>query len=179
MTPGNLRRARRDVGARARSGVAAASLLIWIGVCSPATAVWAADLPDPSLTPGAVRPLTRAQICTIKWGVDARHVTAAMKRRVFASYGLSGNDDAACVPDSHGRRCEIDHLISRELGGDDVVANLWPQAYGTHPWNAVRKDRLENRLHKELCAKHLTLGRARQLISNDWRKAYVQYFGEP
>jgi hypothetical protein len=54
----------------------------------------------------------------------------------------------------HGRRCEIDHLISRELGGADDVKNFWPQPYGTHAWNAVLKDRVENRLHKEVLRPH-------------------------
>jgi hypothetical protein len=60
-------------------------------------------------------------------------VTAAMKRKVFARYGLKGNTDRACKRDAHGRRCEIDHSISRELGGADDVDNLWPQPYGTQP----------------------------------------------
>ena len=62
--------------------------------------------------------------------------------------------------------CEIDHLISRELGGADEINNLWPQAYGTSPWNAVLKDTLENRLHKELCAGKISLKKARDLLVN-------------
>jgi len=83
------------------------------------------DIPDPSKTPGAARAgLTRQKICLIKWGQDERHVTAAMKRQVFESYGYTGNDDPKCVPDKRGRHCEVDHLISRVLGGADVVTNL-------------------------------------------------------
>lgn len=137
-------------------------------------------LPDTNLTPGVVRSgLSKDKICKTKWGTDARHVSAAMKAQVFQSYGLSGNDDAACVADSHGRHCEIDHLISRELGGADAVKNLWPQPYGTTPWNAVRKDRVENRLHKEVCAGHIGLAKARSEIKTDWRVPYRRYFGEP
>lgn len=43
-------------------------------------------------------------------------------------------DDPRCAP-AGKRRCEIDRLISRELGGTDEIKNLWPQAYGTSPWN--------------------------------------------
>ena len=137
-------------------------------------------LPDASLTPGVARSnLSQDKICQIKWGTDARHVSAEMKAQVFESYGLSGNDDPACVPDGSDRRCEIDHLISRELGGADDVKNLWPQPYGTTPWNAARKDRVENRLHKEVCAGHLSLNKARDEIKTDWRVPYRQYFGEP
>ena len=102
-----------------------------------------------------------------------------MKQQVFEAYGLSGNDDARCVPDARGRRCEIDHLISRELGGADEVKNLWPQTYGTSPWNAALKDKLENRLHVELCAGRISLDTARAMLVNDWRKAYEKYYGKP
>lgn len=93
-------------------------------------------LPDPTLTPGAARALSLDVICKTKWGKDARHVTAAMKRQVFENYGLTGKDDPSCVADKSGRHCEVDHLISRELGGADDVKNLWPQPYGSSPWNA-------------------------------------------
>ena len=137
------------------------------------------DVPDPQKTPGAFRAgLTTEKICATKWGKDERHVTAAMKNQVFALYGYSGNDDPKCVP-AGKRHCEIDHLISRELGGADDVANLWPQSYGGHPWNAVLKDTLENRLHKEVCRKAITLRLARTMLLEDWRKAYTNYYGKP
>ncbi|MEO6339625.1 MAG: hypothetical protein ABIO39_06275 [Caulobacteraceae bacterium] len=145
-----------------------------------ATAAAADDVPDLAKTPGVTRPgLTKAKICATKWGLDARHVTAAMKRQAFANYGMAGNSDPACIVDVRGRHCEIDHLISRELGGADVVENLWPQAYGTSPWNAQLKDKLENRLHKEVCAGRLSLAKARKMIATDWREAYRAYYGEP
>lgn len=67
-------------------------------------------------------------------------MTPSMKKEVFALYGYSGNDDPRCVP-SGKQHCEIDHLISRELGGADDVKDLWPEAYGTTPWNAYLKDK--------------------------------------
>lgn len=84
---------------------------------------WADDIQDKDKTPGVTRAgLTKQKICTTKWGTDQRHVTAAMKRQVFALYGYSGYNDPHCVADAHGKTCEIDHLISRELGGADDVA---------------------------------------------------------
>lgn len=137
-------------------------------------------VPDPLITPGVARnDLSKADICKTKWGSDERYVTSKMKMQVFANYGLTGNDDPACTPDIHGRRCEIDHLISRELGGADDVNNLWPQAYGSKPWNATLKDKLENRLHKEVCAGNISLEKAQKEISEDWRILYKKYFGEP
>src|SRR5436309_2389229 len=129
-----------------------------IGTGTPAYSQVLPLLPNHQLTPGVARTdLTLKKICTTKWGKDARHVSDAMKRQVFAGYGLTGNKDPACIRDASGRRCEIDHLISRELGGADDVRNLWPQPYGSQPWNAVRKDCVETLLHRLVCAKHPTI----------------------
>lgn len=138
-------------------------------------------VPNIEITPGVARTdIAPAAICKTKWGKDERHVTATMKTEVFRAYGLSGNDDPACEPAAGSKqRCEIDHLISRELGGADDVKNLWPQAYGTKPWNAHLKDKLENRLHKELCSGKITLQDAQSALVNDWRVAYRRYYGEP
>lgn len=138
------------------------------------------DVQDKDKTPGVTRAgLTEQTICATKWGADERHVTTAMKTQVFTLYSYSGYDDPHCVADAHGKTCEIDHLISRELGGADDVKNLWPQAYGSTPWNAHLKDKLENRLHKEMCAGHITLKKAQDALVNDWRVAYRKYYGEP
>jgi hypothetical protein len=139
-------------------------------------------LPNLMLTPGVVRgDLTLRKICRTKWGRDARHVSKAMKQQVFTAYGLSGNIDPACIRDASGRHCEIDHLISRELGGADDVRNLWPQSYGSMPWNAVRKDCIETRLHKEVCAKHatITLKQAQDDIRLNWTAVYLRYYEFP
>lgn len=152
----------------------------WIFLISLlAGTAYADDIPDMQITPGSVRAgLTKGKICEIKWGRDERHVIPRMKQQVFKLYGYSGYDDPRCVP-AGKRSCEIDHLISRELGGADEVKNLWPQAYGTSPWNAVLKDKLENRLNKEMCAGRITLQEARDMLVNDWRKAYIKYYDEP
>jgi len=109
---------------------------------------------------------------------EADRLEVLVKKQAFALYGYTGYDDPRCVP-AGKRRCEIDHLVSRELGGADEVINLWPQAYGTSPWNAVLKDKLENRLHKEMCAGNITLKAARVMLVNDWREAYKSYYGDP
>jgi hypothetical protein len=151
------------------------SVLLWAGLFASA-----AELPDPDLTPGVVRDdLTLEQICKTKWGRDARAVTAAMKKQVFTSYGIK------CRPLFGKSRAlqacgnfEIDHLVSRELGGKDDVRNLWPQKY-KGPWNARLKDRTENRLHVEMCKGNITLEDAQDEIRTDWRKPYIRYFGQP
>lgn len=140
--------------------------------------VRAAELPNRVLTPGAARlGLTVEQICVTKWSRDLRHVTAAMKAETFRRYGYSGNDDRRCIPDERGRRCEIDHLVPRELGGADILSNLWPEPYGGR-WNATIKDRLENRLHKLVCSGELDLEKAQRAIAEDWIAAYRRYVQE-
>jgi hypothetical protein len=113
-------------------------------------------------------------------------VTEAMKKQVFESYGVncldaSGNPITEITPTKSLPRCrdfEIDHLVSRELGGADDVKNLWPESYSGQ-WNAHQKDRLENRLHKEVCAGHMSLQAAQSGIAADWTRLYVKYFGQP
>ena len=115
-------------------------------------------LPDLSLTPGAVRPLSRTEVCTTRWSLDRRHVTQKMKRTVAAAYGVPWADSA---------QYEFDHLIPRELGGADSVLNLWPQ-----PWvYAKQKDRVENRLHVLVCTGLLSLDAARAAILANWTTA--------
>jgi hypothetical protein len=101
-------------------------------------------VPDPHLTPGAVRPLTHRQVCTTKWSRDERHVTVRMKREVATRYGLPWPT----------RGYVYDHLIPRELGGADVVDNLWPQ-----PRSEAKhiKDPEENRLHRAVCRSEISL----------------------
>src|SRR5690348_9097243 len=78
-------------------------------------AALAATAPDPTLTPGEWRTdLTREQICATHWGHDARHVSAAMKRAVFAAYGI------ACL-DASGE------LVSRIDGFPDEVSLSAPK----------------------------------------------------
>jgi hypothetical protein len=143
------------------------------------TSAEAGDLPDKRLTPGAVRPLSHATICATIWSRDRRFVTARMKLGIYHTYGLIGPRDKQCVPDAHGRRCEIDHLIPRSLGGADVPANLWPQPFGTKPWNAARKDRLEVKLSKLVCSSKLKLASARRMLVKDYRIAYRRFIGNP
>jgi hypothetical protein len=85
-----------------------------------------------------------------------------MRKQVFTNYG---------IPYSQHRSYELDHLVPRELGGADDVANLWPQKW-TGPYNARQKDRLENALHRAVCAGELSLHDAQESIRRDWLSSY-------
>jgi hypothetical protein len=148
-----------------RSIFAAAALLLL-----SAADVFAADLPDPDLTPGAVRNADVGAICRPGSAKAARHTPQAVKEKVYREYGITNREPG---------EYEVDHLISLELGGADVAANLWPQSYLTRPWNAHVKDRLENWLHAEVCAGRLSLQDAQQAIAGDWIRTYRKYLGEP
>lgn len=131
-----------------------------------------AQLPDRAKTPGVVRALSMRAVCTTKWGKDQRHVTTAMKRRVLAAYGLTW-DDRVLV--------EIDHLVSRELGGADDVQNLWPERWdvvvGDRQMGARQKDRVEHAAHRAVCAGTLSLAETQREIARDWTALYVRLIG--
>lgn len=123
-------------------------------------------LPDLAATPGVVVLHEAEKVCAVHWGKDVRHVTQTMKRRVCVHYGAG-----ACP----GPRWELDHLVSRELGGADDERNLWPQ-----PIREARiKDRLENWLHRQVCAGRLTLAAAQRCIRDDWTRCYAAHLGSP
>lgn len=120
-------------------------------------------MPNPARTPGKTVVISKTALCTTKWGKDVRHVTPKMKATVCAWYGAKN-----CP----GPKWEIDHLVSRELGGADDVANLWPQPIA----EARLKDRLENALHKEVCTGRIGLPEAQKKIATDWYAAYKARF---
>jgi hypothetical protein len=74
-------------------------------VCFSCRPAFADGLPDVGKTPGVSRAgLSKVTICHTKWGIDARHVTQAMKNQVFALQGYSGYDDAPSGPDPNEPR---------------------------------------------------------------------------
>jgi hypothetical protein len=124
------------------------------------------SFPATDLTPGVARSETRDQVCRANEGKN-RDVPVALRRKVFALYGMPGAD-----PKSY----EVDHLITPALGGADDIANLWPQSYSDTMWNARVKDALEDRLHELVCRGDVDLPTAQREISTDWIGAYKKYF---
>jgi hypothetical protein len=59
-------------------------------------------LPDPQLTPGATQEVTTNDICVPGYTKKVRSVPAAVKRQVYAAYGIQDH-----TPSDY----EIDHLI--------------------------------------------------------------------
>jgi hypothetical protein len=81
-------------------------------------------LQDASCTPGGIDPqVTQANlastICRSGYTATVRppsSETAKAKRTLYTAYGIPA-----------GTTSELDHLVSLELGGDNDVANLWPE----------------------------------------------------
>ena len=69
---------------------------------------------------------------------------------------------------------EEDHIISLELGGSPTdPKNLWPEPYAGE-LGARQKDKVENYLHRQVCANKMTLEEAQKEISTDWVAVYRQ-----
>jgi hypothetical protein len=128
--------------------------------------------PDRRLTPGAVFPAaTTVQICRPGYARSRRDVPASLARQVYRAYG-----------DVRGR-FTLDHLVPLELGGANVgrdprtgrvvaTANLWPEP-STGTGGATVKDRLENYLHRQVCAGRVGLRTAQSEIADDWYGAWL------
>ena len=129
-------------------------------------------LPDPTITPGTVNhdieaDLSKAprlvngievNICAKDFRTGPfRKTTAVMKRQVCQEYGA-----ADCPNPAKG---EIDHLIPLEIGGQDVIENLWWQPA---PDYHVKDHQVEDQLPKLICAGKISLSDAQQCISQDW-----------
>lgn len=123
-------------------------------------------LPDPKLSPGVVDTNVTAEMLRHPKFIKAsRNVPESEKKEVFRRYGMD-NKTPPCP-------CEIDHIISLELGGSNSISNLFPQPY-IGLWNARLKDRLENYLHRQVLSGKMTLPEAQFAISHDWTNAYLK-----
>lgn len=121
-------------------------------------------LPDSLETPGAVATTDTAVICRKGYSKSVRHVTAGVKRQVYTAYATQPHDSTCC---------EVDHLISLELGGSNEFQNLWPEPYAPHP-GARDKDKVENWLHREVCAGRIPVQEAQREIAEDWYAVYLR-----
>ena len=130
-----------------------------------------AELPNSKITPGYMRDVSVRELCTTSTSL-VRNVPDSLKKKVFANYGMSGNDRSTC---SEGY--EIDHLVSLELGGANDEKNLWPQSYCGEN-NAHKKDKLENELHRQICLGKMNIIDAQMCIKSDWVMCYIKTFNK-
>jgi len=126
-----------------------------------------AAIPNRSLTPGATRPVTMGEVCSVPQEEVIGDVSISLRQEVLQEYGISN-----ARPEDY----EIDYLIAPGLGGTEDLHNLWPEPYRDRLWNAHVKDALEERLHEMVCGGELDLHTAQREIATDWIAAYKKYF---
>jgi len=134
------------------------------------TSAFAVNVPDSKITPGQARAVTQQVLCTTSTKL-VRNVPESEKKQAYKEYGLTGNHTGYC---NGTGGCEVDHLISLELGGSNDIKNLWPEPY-FGACNAHDKDKLENKLHKMICSNKISITDAQNQISHDWIGGYVKY----
>ncbi len=136
------------------------------------------ELPDRTVTPGAVITRDRTAVCAVGYARSARHRYDAewlrYRTAMFHEYG---------VPHERWRNFTVDHLVPIELGGEPFgivdgrwdLRNVWPEPKA----EAQRKDAVEDALHAAVCYRrgyrgvHLNLVSAQRAISADWQRTPV------
>lgn len=150
-------------------------LFLWVGFAS----AWAGDLPDATLTPGALDP--EVMQSNIKESIcKAGHFTwteGHMPPRSFLEKTEKEQISAYGYLDANTKHYQMDHLIPLSLGGSPTDAkNIWPQPL-ISKWSARRKDYVEGILHERVCKGEIGLSQAQEEIRSNWIAAYEKYVG--
>jgi hypothetical protein len=129
-------------------------------------------IPDPNCSPGAINPTLTLKVLKTK-GFTTKCVReqATSKKQKEATYKWYG------IPkpkNNSGKTqtCELDHIISLQLGGADTLENLWPQCGPSGVALSKRhfklKDDVENYLARQIKAGNINLEDAQKGIAEDW-----------
>ncbi len=129
-------------------------------------------LPDPVCTPGAVNPTLTADILRdpdYRTSCNRDHATTArQKARTYGWYDVQKPLHNV----GQNQICELDHLVSIELGGADTLDNIWPQcgpdAVTLRERYFKQKDLVENYLAAQVKAGAIELEEAQRVIASDW-----------
>lgn len=141
----------------------------------------AEELPNPSLTPGAVDPEVTQE--NLKESIcRSTHFSWTEGHMPPLSYMQGIEKDQLKLygyADSNIRHYEVDHLIPLSLGGHPTdLNNIWPQPLMAK-WSARRKDYLEEVLHGKVCKGQIQLKDAQDQIRSNWIETYRKYLGDP
>jgi hypothetical protein len=138
-------------------------------------------LPDPSCTPGAVNPTITTKILQ-----DPEFHTSCVREQASSRTEKNATYDFYGIPhpdhnSGQTQICELDHLISLELGGADTVDNIWPQCgpdgVALSERFFKRKDAVENFLAKQVRDGKISLSDAQKGISSDWTQFLAESEG--
>jgi hypothetical protein len=128
--------------------------------------------PDLRCTPGARDRAVRQS--TIDTTICKKGYTATVRPPVRITGPEKLASMAAYSDPPPASAYEYDHLISLELGGaPNDPRNLWPEP-GKIP---NPKDKVENRLHRDVCDHKITLIAAQREIAKRWVATYHDLFG--
>lgn len=130
-------------------------------------------LPDHTCTPGAINPSLTLKVLNdyenFRTSCVRDGATSPTEKNATYTWYVTKHP-----ADNVGKRqtCELDHLISIELGGADTLDNIWPQC-GPPGVALVRryfkqKDRVENWLAHEVRNGRMELKEAQRGIASDW-----------
>jgi hypothetical protein len=129
-------------------------------------------IPDPNCTPGAINPtltinVLRDRSFTTRCVRDAA-TQEGEKATTYEWYNLPHPSNNSGV----NQVCELDHLISLELGGADTLDNIWPQCGPSEVSLPQRffkeKDTVENFLAMQVRQGRMDLTEAQKGIATDW-----------
>lgn len=134
----------------------------------------AGALPDRYCTPGAINhDVTQANIhqtiCVPGWSSAHRPPVSVTEPEKWASMAAYGYPNGPW-----SRVYEFDHLIPIELGGAlNDIRNLWPEPryvlFNGLENGSYAKDKMENNMHRLVCAGKVKLWLARKYFRMDWR----------
>ena len=156
--------------------VVATVLLTATSAFAATTVDW--TLPDSKQTPGATNlVVTQANIatniCKSGWTNTVRP-PVSYTNKLKATQLAGPYAGLAKVFGTKASGYEEDHLISLQLGGSPTdPKNLWPEPYLGN--NARKKDVVETKLKRLVCAGTITLKTAQDAISSNWAAAYIKY----
>ena len=158
--------------------IVALGLVASFGVVPASSMTNLLGLPNAHLTPGARNPaVTQATIhstiCVSGYSSSVRPPESYTQRLKYAAldsgYNLRG--------DTSAHDYEEDHLIPLEVGGSPTSPkNLWPEPWNI-VWNAGKKDRLENAMHRLVCSGAVSLAVAQRVFTANWIAGYKRYVG--
>jgi len=127
------------------------------------------NLPNAQVTPGAVLPVTREQVCSENYVATVPPPSDRTMADAYAAYGVLGSPPGMFT---------LDHLVPVALGGSNDIKNLWPQPVSAEPWNARVKRTLAKQLYDLVCSGRLPLKEAQDAMAKNWISAYWRYVGE-
>jgi hypothetical protein len=129
-------------------------------------------VPDSNCTPGAINPTLTIEVLR-----DRRFTTNCTRDAATPEQEKETTYDWYNLPhpsqnSGENQICELDHLISLELGGADTLDNIWPQCGPSEVSLPQRffklKDIVEDFLAMQVRAGRMNLPDAQRGLATDW-----------